>query len=161
MPCQGWPRFRKSGTFSTYDWPRGGGVVVWWCGGVVVALRPDVGRFSSPKMHPRAPHRAVNYFQAMAAAVTLVDVLSKVHQAHTLIAECFGPELELDGLQHPDLYVFRRASREICQLSYYDSHWHRQWSFMCLCRGPFENGCGCSLLWRQKGWICPLVLQYL
>ena len=138
---------------------RSGRVVV---GGVNLRLTHCVDRFFPSKMHRRAPHRALNYFQAMAAAVTLVDVLYLCYEAHTLIAECFGPEHELDGLLYPDLYVFRRASRDIFQLSYYDTHWISSWRNLCFCRGGRRKaGCACVATWRKQGWICPLVLQYL
>ena len=49
-----------------------------------------------------------------AGRLCLEDVLLEVPEAHTLIAECLGPDPELDGLQFPDLYVFRSSSRRVC-----------------------------------------------
>ena len=96
-----------------------------------------------------------------AGRLCLEDVLLEVPEAHTLIAECWGPVPELDGLQFPDLYVFRSSSRRVFELSYYDVHWLRKWSWMCGCSGRFQHGCGCSMTWRKRGWNCPIVLQYL
>ena len=96
-----------------------------------------------------------------AGRLCLEDVLLEVPEAHTLIAECWGPEHDLDGLQFPDLYVFRRSSRRVFELSYDDVQWLRKWSWLCGCRGRFQNGFGCCMTWRKRGWICPMVLQYL
>ena len=93
-----------------------------------------------------------------AGRLCLEDVLLV---AHSRTAECLGPEPGLDGLQFLALYKFRSASRQVFELSYYDVQWLRKFSCLCACRGPFENGCGCCLTWRKRGWICPVVLQYL
>ena len=110
-----------------------------------------------PFMHCIGPARE----EPAAGRMCLEDVLLEVPEAHTLIAECWGPEHELDGLQFPDLYVFRSSSRRVFELSYYDVHWLRKWSWMCGCSGRFQHGCGCSMTWRKRGWNCPIVLQYL
>ena len=127
-------------------------------------MTPGVRRFSHPKCIPAFPLQLSPFpasHMSAAGRVCLEDVLLEVPEAHTLIAECWGPEHDLDGLQFPDLYVFRRSSRRVFELSYYDVQWLRKWSWLCGCRGRFQNGFGCCMTWRKRGWICPMVLQYL
>jgi len=88
--------------------------------------------------------------------------LEQVEELHCLIGRFVGPCYSVDTFFHfPEIYRMRETSRRLHQLSYYDVHWLREWRWLCICRGPFEYGCGCSMEWRRRGWICPELLGYL
>ena len=102
------------------------------------------------------------YIALDADAVSFEAVLEEVEQAHCLIALFLGPDDGLDGdLQFPEVYMLRRTSRRVRQISYYDVHWLRAMCWLCGCEGQFEHGAGCSMAWRRQSWICPLVFRCL
>ena len=104
---------------------------------------------------------------ADADAVSFEAVLEEVEEAHCLIALFLGPDedklweslhrsfVECQSLQFPEVYQLRRTSRRVRQISYYDLHWLRAWSWMCGC------GAGCAREWRQQAWICPVIFRFL
>ena len=95
-------------------------------------------------------------------AVSFEAVLEEVEGAHCLIALFLGPDDGLDGdMQFPEVYRLRRTSRRVRQISYYDVHWLRAWSWLCGCKGDFERGAGCAMEWRQQAWICPVIFRFL
>jgi hypothetical protein len=99
--------------------------------------------------------------EALPCAVSFQTVLEEVEEAHCLIALSLGPDFGLDGLQFPEVYMLRRTSRRVRQISYYDVHWLRACCWECVCEGEFEHGAGCSMEWRKQGWICPLLFRCL
>jgi hypothetical protein len=98
---------------------------------------------------------------ADADAVSFEAVLEEVEGAHCLIALFLGPDVECQSLLFPEVYKLRRTSRRVRQISYYDVHWLRAWSWLCGCRGNLERGAGCAMEWRQQAWICPMVFRCL
>lgn len=92
--------------------------------------------------------------------VTFLDALETVSEAHCII----GYFLDCDvaargGIQFVEIYALRRTCRRARSVSWYDPLWLRSWAWMCGCRGNFENGSGCAMFWRMRGWNCPAVLK--
>ena len=98
---------------------------------------------------------------ALSCDLTLAGVLETVTGAHCLIASLLGPDRGRHGLQHVEVYALRRTHTRVWRASWYDAQWLRSWSWLCVRRGPYENGSGCTKSWRRRGWVCPDLLPYL
>ena len=95
------------------------------------------------------------------AAVTLVDVMECVTGAHTLVADALGPDLFRLRLQFVEVYALHRTCTRIWSVSHDDVAWLRLWAWLRVRRGPYENGHGCAMRWRWRGWVCPVVFELL
>ena len=98
---------------------------------------------------------------ALSCDLTLAELLETVTGAHCLIAHFLGPNDFWAGLPHVEVYALRRTCVRVWRVSWYDALWLRSWSWLCLCRGPYENECGCAIAWRHRGWVCPRLLRWL
>ena len=125
-------------------------------------------------LRPGSTSAFIRYAVSVVQPAPFEVVLEKVEEAHCLIALFLGPDLEklweslhrsfeeCKSLQFPEVYQLRRTSRRVRQISYYDVHWLRAWSWMCGCVPPFDRvATGCSKEWRQQAWICPVIFRFL
>jgi len=98
---------------------------------------------------------------ALSCDLTLAELLETVTGAHCLIAHFLGEDYYRDGIPFVEVYALRRTRVRVWRASWYDVQWLRSWSWLCVCRGPYENGSGCAKSWRRRGWVCPDLLPYL